>query len=174
MDGRNPHLLIARIASAVIALGSIPAIALGNFVDTESQIVVLGPVESTHATSGSGWISIVIACAIAMLGVVLWLRRKPESNRGFIFGVFSSFFSKALIRRVVSNGAIEILDRTAMAKGQSLTLVRVGDRVVLLGQSAQGFQRLAEFSADASQVNEAGVSQSSQSNASIQSHRRVG
>ena len=94
MDGRNPHLLIARIASAVIALGSIPAIALGNFVDTESQIVVFGPVESTHATSGSGWISIVIACAIAMLGVVLWLRRKPESNRGFIFGVFSSFFQR--------------------------------------------------------------------------------
>ena len=174
MDGRNPHLLIARIASAVIALGSIPAIALGNFVDTESQIVVLNPIDAARGSPTGGWFSIFIVCALGACGLALWWRRKSGLNHGFIFDLISKFFPKTFVRRAVGNGAIEILDRTAMAKGQSLTLVRVGDRVVLLGQSAQGFQRLAEFSADASQVNEAGGSQSSHSGASIQSHRRVG
>ena len=174
MDGRNPHLLIARIASAVIALGSIPAIALGNFVDTESQIVVLNPIDATRGSPTGGWFSIFIVCALGAFGLALWWRRKSGLKHGFVFDLISKFFPKTFIRRAVGNGAIEILDRTAMSKGQSLTLVRVGDRVVLLGQSTQGFQRLAEFSADASETNEAVAPQSSQSSASIQSHRRVG
>jgi len=173
MDGRIPHLLIARIASAVIALGSIPAIALGHSVDTESQIVVLNPIDAVRGSPAGGWFSIFIVCALGAFGLALWWR-KSGLKHGFVFDLISKFFPKTFVRRAVGNGAIEILDRTAMSKGQSLTLVRVGDRVVLLGQSAQGFQRLAEFSADASQVNEAGVSQSSHSGASIQSHRRVG
>lgn len=39
------------------------------------------------------------------------------------------------------------MDRTVMGRGRALSLVRVGDRVVLVGESAQGFQRLAEFDA---------------------------
>ena len=174
MDGRIPHLLIARIASAVIALGSIPAIALGHSVDTESQIVVLNPIDAARGSPTGGWFSIFIVCALGAFGLALWWRRKSGLKHGFVFDLISKFFPKTFIRRAVGNGAIEILDRTAMSKGQSLTLVRVGDRVVLLGQSTQGFQRLAEFSADASETNEAVAPQSSQSSASIQSHRRVG
>ncbi len=151
MDGRNPHLLIARIASAVIALGSIQAIALGNSVDLESQIVVLRPVDAHVSTSGS-WISIFVFAGLCLLGVALWWR----ARFGFRFaggaGFISKLFFTAHAQRAVGNGAIEILDRTAMAKGQALALVRVGDRVVLLGQSAQGFQRLAEFAVDSPQA----------------------
>ncbi len=174
MDGRIPHLLIARIASAVIALGSIPAIALGHSVDTESQIVVLNPIDAVRGSPTGGWFSIFIVCALGAFGLALWWRRKSGLKHGFVFELISKFFPTTFMRRAVGNGAIEILDRTAMSKGQSLTLVRVGDRVVLLGQSTQGFQRLAEFSADASETNEAVLEQSSQSGASIQSHRRVG
>ncbi len=45
-------------------------------------------------------------------------------------------------------GGIDLLDRVVMGRGRAMSLVRVGDRVVLVGESAQGFQRLAEFDAE--------------------------
>ena len=59
-------------------------------------------------------------------------------------------------------------------KGQALTLVRVGDRVVLLGQSAQGFTRLAEFAADSSDSVNAIAEHASRDHCAIDSRRRVG
>ncbi|MCE9618734.1 MAG: flagellar biosynthetic protein FliO [Planctomycetes bacterium] len=146
MDGRIPHLLLARVAGAVIALGSIPAIAVGQSVDPESQPVLLRAVENAQGTSGGGWISLFAVCMLAGIGAVLWWK--------------GNFRSRS--RRNHGSGAIEIIDRTVMAKGQSLTLVKVGDRVVLLGQSSQGFQRLAEFEASAPQETSVGAA-----------HRRV-
>lgn len=169
MDGRNPHLLIARIASAVIALGSFHAVALGHFVDPESQIVVLTPVDA-HVTTGGSWVSIFVFGALCVLGAALWLRGKS----GLRFGSISKLFSKGNVRRAVGNGAIEILDRAALAKGQALTLVRVGDRVVLLGQSAHGFSRLAEFAADSSEAVNAIAEHASRDYATKESRRRVG
>ena len=49
--------------------------------------------------------------------------------------------------RTLPQGGIQVMDRTVMGRGRALSLVRVGDRVVLVGESAQGFQRLAEFDA---------------------------
>ena len=173
MDGRNPHLLIARIASAVIALGSFHAVALGHFVDPESQIVVLTPVDARVATDGS-WISIFAFGALCVLGAALWLRGKSGLRFGSGAGFLSTLFSKGNVRRAVGNGAIEILDRASLAKGQALTLVRVGDRVVLLGQSAQGFARLAEFAADSSEAVNAIAEQSQHNHSASDSLRRVG
>ena len=173
MDGRNPHLLIARIASAVIALGSIHAVALGDFVDPESQIVVLTPV-GTHVATGGSWISMCVFVALCGVGVTLWVRGKFGFQFGSGAGFISKLFSKGNVRRAVGNGAIEILDRAAMAKGQALTLVRVGDRVVLLGQSSQGFQRLAEFAADSSEAVNAIAEQSERNHSVSDSLGRVG
>ena len=39
-----------------------------------------------------------------------------------------------------------------MGRGRALSLVQVGDRVVLVGESGQGFQRLAEFESDQAPV----------------------
>jgi flagellar biogenesis protein FliO len=83
-------------------------------------------------------------------------------------------FSKGNVRRAVGNGVIEILDRAALAKGQALTLVRVGDRVVLLGQSAQGFTRLAEFAADSSEAVNTIAEHASRDHAANETRRRVG
>ena len=173
MDGRNPHLLIARIASAVIALGSIHAVALGHFVDPESQIVVLTPVDARVATAGS-WISIFVFGALCLLGAALWLRGKSGLRFGSGAGFLSTLLAKGNVRRAVGNGAIEILDRASLAKGEALTLVRVGDRVVLLGQSAQGFTRLAEFAADSSDSVNAIAEHASRDHCAIDSRRRVG
>ncbi|MSR34351.1 MAG: hypothetical protein EXS12_06085 [Phycisphaerales bacterium] len=173
MDGRNPHLLIARIASAVIAFGSIHAVALGNSVDPESQIVVLTPVEA-HVATGGSWISIFAFGVLCVLGVALWLRAKPDLQGGRGVGFLWKLFSKGNSKRAVGNGAIEILDRAVMAKGQALTLVRVGDRVVLLGQSSQGFQRLAEFAADSSEAVNAIAEHAERDHSVSDLRRRVG
>ena len=173
MDGRNPHLLIARIASAVIAFGSIHAVALGNSVDPESQIVVLTPIDA-HAATGGSWISIFAFGGLCVLAMALWLRAKPDLQGGKGAGLLWKLFFKRNTKRAVGNGAIEILDRAAMAKGQALTLVRVGDRVVLLGQSSQGFQRLAEFAADSSEAVNAIAQQSQRNHSASDSLGRVG
>jgi hypothetical protein len=173
MDGRNPHLLIARIASAVIALGSIHAVALGHFVDPESQIVVLTPVDA-HVATGGSWISIFAFGALCVLGGALWLRGKSGLRFGRGTGLISTLLSKGNVRRAVGNGAIEILDRAALAKGHALTLVRVGDRVVLLGQSAQGFTRLAEFAADSSEAVNTIAEHASRDHCANDARRRVG
>jgi hypothetical protein len=131
---------MARIASAVAAVASITAVALGRSVDDESREVVLSPWRDGATASSSGWIAVAAIALLIAMGAWLWFRRR----------------SAGLIRPGAS-AAIEVLHRTAMARGQSLALVRVGDRVVLLGQSAQGFQRLAEFEADASRADSTGA-----------------
>jgi flagellar biogenesis protein FliO len=96
--------------------------------DPESRAVPLpGSVPSEPA---SGWIVPLLVCvAAAVIAAVAMVRRLQR-------------------RRSRPDSAIEIVDRAAMGRGRGLALVRVGDRVVLVGESSQGFQRLAEFSAE--------------------------
>lgn len=80
---------------------------------------------ATGANASFPWLPVVVT--LAGIGVALWFRLR---GRGEAAG---------------PSGGIRILSRTSMGRGRSLSLVQVGDRVVLVGESGQGFQRLAEF-----------------------------
>lgn len=94
-------------------------------MDPESRPVPLGSAVGAVQASAA-WLPWCV-CA-AGLGVAMWAVAR-RANR----------------LRVQPQGGIQVLDRTVMGRGRALSLVRVGDRVVLVGESAQGFQRLAEF-----------------------------
>ena len=94
--------------------------------DPESRPVALGALDAA-AISGFPWISVLVT--LAAVAVAVWRRLRGRMAGGG------------------SAGDIRILSRTAMGRGRALSLVQVGDRVVLVGESGQGFQRLAEFDA---------------------------
>lgn len=96
-------------------------------MDPEARPVSLRP--APEAASGSfGWLPWVVCTA--GLGVAGWCMVRRTARM-----------------RTRPERGIQVMDRTVMGRGRSLALVRVGDRVVLVGESAQGFQRLAEFDA---------------------------
>lgn len=129
MDRRlpaRPRMLVLRCTCAA---GSM---SLGSTVlamDPESQVVSVGAAVPS-AVTGDAWIPLLVCLVAGALAVVALVRRARR------------------LKQRPSSG-IQVMDRTQMGRGRSLSLVRVGDRVVLVGESAQGFQRLAEFSADA-------------------------
>ena len=127
MDRRMPPSR-CRVAAMPLMLGvalSLCAAAWG--MDPESRPVSLQP-SSTTARESMSWIPLLVS--VAGLGVAAWLWTR-----------------RAARMRSQPHGGIRVIDRTAMGRGRALSLVRVGDRVVLVGESAQGFQRLAEFDA---------------------------
>jgi flagellar biogenesis protein FliO len=98
--------------------------------DPEARLVpMVGTAAPEH---GAAWLVPLAVCAVAAL-LVLW-----------------SVGRRARRARARPGSAIEVIDRAAMGRGRALSLVRVGDRVVLVGESGQGFQRLAEFDASES------------------------
>jgi len=127
MDRRLPERT-AWMRRAPIAIG----VALWTSVasagmDPESRAVPLAP---DPAPSAGASVAIPVAVTLLSVGLAcaLWLRRRCRA-------------------RSAPEGSIAVIDRAPMGRGRSLALVRVGDRVVLVGESAQGFQRLAEFEA---------------------------
>jgi len=92
--------------------------------DPESRPV---PLETAASTSGSGFPWITLLVVLAAAAVVGWMRWRHAG------------------RSIDGISGIRIISRVAMGRGRSLSLVRVGDRVVLVGESGGGFQRLAEF-----------------------------
>jgi len=127
MDRRLPEWT-AWSPRAPIAMGA--ALWLGRAaaaMDPESRTIPLasGAGPETGATM---LLPLLVTGLAAGVGVWFWSRRR----------------AKAQVR---PEGCIQVLDRAATGRGRSLSLVRVGDRVVLVGESAQGFQRLAEFDA---------------------------
>ena len=126
MDRRLPARPCRLLWTTVLGAPALCPVAWA--MDPESQIVQLAGAPAS-ASSG-GWVAPVVACAFAG-AVVLFLA-----------------LSRARRLRARPGSGIEVIDRTAMGRGRALSLVRVGDRVVLVGESTQGFQRLAEFSAE--------------------------
>lgn len=80
---------------------------------------------SRHLLGGLGWLGAVL------LGIVLlgWLVRR------FAPGALAAFRSPAL----------EVLGRTVLDRGRSVWLLRVGERVIAVGCSNAGIERLAEI-----------------------------
>ena len=129
MDRRLPERT-AWSRRAPIAMGAALCLAsIAVAMDPESR-----PIPVAAGSVGEGSVSMIVplgVTAVALaLAACLWLRRK----------------SRVQARPA---GSITVIDRAAMGRGRALSLVRVGDRVVLVGESSQGFQRLAEFDADA-------------------------
>lgn len=126
MDRRlpaRPDSVSFRSAIAAVTL------CAGAFaMDPEARTVSLGGSAPVSAASDA-WLPIVVCLLAAAIAAVALLRR-----------------ARRLRARPASG--IQLLDRTALSRGRALSLIRVGDRVVLVGESSQGFQRLAEFSAE--------------------------
>jgi hypothetical protein len=120
MDRRSPPRL-RLVWTAAIAVAMVPCAA----ADTESLPVPL-PEAGVSAPSVAAWIPwvVVAACGVALL--MAWRRRGPA----------------------VAAGNLRVIERLAMGKGRSLCLVRVADRLLLIGDGPQGFQRLGEFAAN--------------------------
>lgn len=96
-------------------------------MDSESQTI---PIASAGGFEAGGSMLVPLAVTALAAGVAAWFwgRRRARAQAR-------------------PEGCIQVLDRAATGRGRALSLVRVGDRVVLVGESAQGFQRLAEFDA---------------------------
>ena len=131
MDRRMP-LIRGRAFAMPLLMGvalSLSAAAWG--MDPESRPVSLQPQAEVGAGS-SAWLPWVVC--VAGLGIAA----------GFLM-------RRAARLRAQPQGGIQVIDRTVMGRGRALSLVRVGDRVVRVGEIAQGVQRLAEFDAAAPQ-----------------------
>ncbi len=131
MDRRlpaRPRMFVFRCTcvAGVMSLGG-AAMAM----DPESKMVSVHTAAPSELSAGA-WIPLLVCLVAGVVAGVALIRRARR------------------LRHRPSSG-IQVMDRTQMGRGRSLSLVRVGDRVVLVGESAQGFQRLAEFSADASE-----------------------
>ena len=133
MDRRLPtvskHVLRASVVS--VASWSLAPVALA-VGEMESQAIPVPGAASGASGAAGGWVSMLVAMAGFAVAGCMWWRRARRAG-------------------AARAGAIEVIDRTGMGGGRSLALVRVGDRVVLVGESAQGFQRLAEFDAQPGQ-----------------------
>lgn len=128
MDRRLPARPRMFVLRRTCAAG---AMSLGGTVlamDPESQVVSVGAAAPSAGT-GDAWIPLLVCLIAGAVAVAALVRRARR------------------LKQRPSSG-IQVMDRTQMGRGRALSLVRVGDRVVLVGESAQGFQRLAEFSAD--------------------------
>ena len=130
MDRRLPtqftRLARASVASVAALWVGVPA---SLAADAEATAIPLSAFGSAVGGMGAAWIPVMVLVGCLALAGWLWFRRKQGRSRG-------------------TAGGIAVIDRAPMGGGRSLALVRVGDRVVLVGESAQGFQRLAEFAAE--------------------------
>lgn len=119
MDRRSPpRLRLEWTAAIAVALVSCAA------ANTESLPIPL-PETGASMPSVAAWAPwvVVAACGAALL--MAWQRR----SRG----------------GTVTRRDLQVVERLAMGKGRSLCLVRAGDRLLLIGDGPQGFQRLGEF-----------------------------
>lgn len=129
MDRRLPTRASMLVFRCTCVAGAMSLGSAALAMDPEAQVVSMHAAAPSDVSAGA-WIPLLV-CLVAGLVAAFALVRRARR-----------------LKRRPSSG-IQIMDRTQMGRGRSLSLVRVGDRVVLVGESAQGFQRLAEFSADA-------------------------
>ncbi|NBX26498.1 MAG: hypothetical protein EBQ99_10720 [Planctomycetes bacterium] len=131
MDRRLPERRLACRALPVLAGAWLCLVGAAMAADPESRPVSLSSPAAAEGTSFP-WLPLVVT--LGALAVAAWARWRRGPGP------------------IPSLGGIRILSRTPMGRGRALSLVQVGDRVVLVGESGQGFQRLAEFESDQAPV----------------------
>jgi flagellar biogenesis protein FliO len=130
MDRRLPTQFTRFRRASVASVAAWWLVVPASFAaDAEATAIPMSTSGSAVGGVGAAWIPAVVLVGCLALAGWLWFRRKQGQLRG-------------------TAGGIAVIDRAPMGGGRSLALVKVGDRVVLVGESAQGFQRLAEFAAD--------------------------
>jgi flagellar biosynthetic protein FliO len=128
----------AIVASAAALLVAFPQVAAAV---TDQELKNLGtgssgPAPAPHVDSGLGSIGRVLFGLVVVVAVIivayLGLRR---AQRGRVPGTRSS-------------GSVEVLETTTLAPGRNLHLVRVGDRVLLVGATDHGIATLQAYDHD--------------------------
>ena len=127
MDRRLPERPAWMHHAPIVIGAALSLAASAGAMDPEARPI---PLPGSPGTEANGSMVLPLLVTIGALAVAAWL-----------------WMGRRLRAARLPEGCIAVLDRTAMGRGRSLSLVRVGDRVVLVGESAQGFQRLAEFDA---------------------------
>lgn len=128
MDRRLPERT-AWLRRAPIDIGAGLLLAsTASAMDPEGRPI---PLAAAAGADSGGSALLPIAVTLIALGVACWFWSRRRSR---------------LAQRPA--GCIAVLDRASMGRGRALSLIRVGDRVVLVGEGPQGFQRLAEFDAE--------------------------
>lgn len=92
------------------------------------------------ADSGASWMRVIGALAL-VVGLIYVLRGvvRRVAARGGLRAQFG-------VGGRAPSGVLEVLGRYPVSRGQSIVLLRVDQRVLLLGQSSSGFRTLADFS----------------------------
>jgi hypothetical protein len=121
MDRRSPQRL-SLSCSAAIAVAVVPCAV----ADTES-LPIPRPQSDGAMPAAATWIPVMVVAACVVAALMAWRRRSRGRTHG--------------------GCEFQVVERLAMGKGRSLSLVRAGDRLLLIGDGPQGFQRLGEFAA---------------------------
>jgi len=99
----------------------------------------IGGTKKTEDDADFGWAGLVAALVLVLvvIGLVFWAVRK------YVPGM----------RRLTGSGVVRVLARTYLSPRQSVTLIKVGRRILVVGQSADRLSALGEVS-DEQEVSE--------------------
>ncbi len=125
----------AQIHSIASATESLP---LGRAAGSMLEDAHAQPSRST--TSGAGWWSQTILALLFVIGLIFALRWGAQKLARRSSGIA---WQMGPAGRAPS-GVLEVLGRYPVARGQSLVLLRMDRRVLLLGQTSAGFATLSE------------------------------
>jgi flagellar biogenesis protein FliO len=130
---------------------AIPAAPAQNLPAQESRpLLAPGPTKAAPATlegdppgvvdsAGPSWLRVVGALAIVL--AIIFAVRVAVRRVATIGGLRGQFGAAGR----APSGVLEVLGRYPISRGQSLVLLRVDQRVLLLSQSGSGFRTLANF-----------------------------
>lgn len=130
---------VAEAASSPAA-GLTESLPLGRAA--RSPLEGIRSTEAGAATSGVGWWAQTGAALVLVIGLILALKWGAQRLARRASGIA---WQMGPAGRAPS-GVLEVLGRYPVARGQSLVLLKMDRRVLLLGQTASGFSTLSEVS----------------------------
>lgn len=140
VDDGNPPSTPAEVADSA---QNLPAQESRPLLAPREGRALPASVEGAHPTpsepAGPSWLRVAGALAI-VLGLIFLARLaiRRVASTGGLRGQFGAAGR-------APSGVLEVLGRYPISRGQSLVLLRVDQRVLLLSQSGSGFRTLANF-----------------------------
>ena len=148
------------------ATGTAPVTEKPKLVNPEEDREIgSGPVPASDGTAdrakpwNPGWFGLLWPLVVVLAGIILlfWAARR------FLPGM----------RRMAGNRAVEVLGRTYLSPRQSVTVVKLGRRILVIGQTADQLSPLASIS-DPEEVSElAGLCESSGRHSATTTFRKI-